>query len=294
MDLTTLTPARPPRTLRSADSAPFVPRLRLSDQELSEFDRRGFHIHEQLFSDGEVQAIREASERVANGEYATGKPPDCRMWEPSSAATAVCKIDNSWKSDQFIQATVTDRRLGVIASQLIGANGIRLWHDQYLRKPGNGGGIVSWHQDWMFWQDIDRCRTVTCWIALCDVEVDMGPMVFLEGSHLLGLQGFHKPKDWTGDNLPPPNVGADLRRVPVLVKAGQVSFHHGNTVHASDCNVSKKNRYSLVSHVMASDCQYRPATGHMCITAMKTLPDTPLPGERFHGAQFPWIYQADT
>ncbi len=94
----------------------------------------------------------------------------------------MCKIDNCWKSDPAVEAAVTSERLGRIAAQLVGARGMRLWHDQYLHKPASGGGIVRWHQDWMFWQAIDRCRTVTCWIALCDVTLDMGPMMFLEGS----------------------------------------------------------------------------------------------------------------
>jgi len=270
-----------------------MPRLRLSEQELADFDRRGFHIHEALFSPSEVATIRNACERVAQGHYASGQAPDCRMWEPSSPATAVCKIDNSWKSDAEIEAAVTDPRLGAISAQLIGANGIRLWHDQYLRKPAAGGGIVSWHQDWMFWQAIDRCRTVTCWIALCDVTLDMGPMVFLEGSHRLGIQNELKPQEWTGNSLPPPPIGTDLTRVPVVVKAGQVTFHHGNTLHASDCNFSSKDRFSLVSHVMASDCTFRAGAGHMCISQMALLPDAPLPGERFHGPQFPWVWRAD-
>jgi len=272
--------------------AGFRARVRLREEELAAFDRTGYHIHEELFSPSEVATIREACERVAHGHYATGKPPGWRAWEPSYGPQAVCKIDNSWHSDDTIRAAVTDARLGAIAAQLIGANGIRLWHDQYLRKPGNGGGIVTWHQDWMFWQAIDRCRTVTCWIALSDVTVDMGPMVFLKGSHLLGLHQHMQPKDWTGDNLPPPPYGADLPQVPVVVKAGQVSFHHGNTLHASDCNVSAHDRYSLVSHVFAEDCTYRPIQDHMCTNAMKELPDCPLPGERFHGPQFPWSWKA--
>ncbi len=271
----------------------FTPRVVLSDAECAAFDRRGFHIHEPLFSPHEVEEIREACELVSYGTYATGSPPDSRAWEPSFAATAVCKIDNSWKADDLIQAAVTSPRIGAIAAQLIGADGIRLWHDQYLRKPAHGGGIVTWHQDWMFWQAIDRCRTVTCWIALADVTLDMGPMVFLEGSHLDGLRMDLQPREWTGGGLPPHPLDRPYAQVPVLVKAGQVTFHHGATMHGSDCNTSDRARYALVSHVMAADCCYRPGQNHMCVERMTDYQPTVQPGERFHGPQFPWIWRAD-
>jgi hypothetical protein len=289
----TLPETVPARTYDLEGRDGFQPRLTLSTTELAEFDRRGFHVHETLFTQQEVDEIREACERVSYGEYGTGQAPDCRCWEPTSPPTAVCKIDNSWKSDRVIEAAVTSPRLGAIAAQLIGADGIRLWHDQYLRKPAEGGGIVQWHQDWMFWQAIDRCRTVTCWIALADVDVDMGPMVFLEGSQSEGLRADLKPVDWTGGGLPPSPLGVGYASVPLVVKAGQVAFHHGASMHASDINHSPRTRYSLVSHVMAADCCYRPGHGHMCISKMQELNPVPQAGERFHGPQFPWVWRAD-
>jgi hypothetical protein len=291
----TLTPPATaiPAFVAAGDGAGFTPRLALARDELEAWDRNGFHIHEPLFSRAEVDAIREACERVSYGATATGAPPDCAMWTPDRPRTDLCKIDNAWKADPLIQAAVTSERLGRVAAQLIGAHGIRLWHDQYLRKPSDGGGIVAWHQDWMYWQAIDRCRTVTAWIALCDVEPDMGPMVFLQGSHRNGLHLSMRPDYHTGTVLPPSPIDGDLPHVPVLVRAGQVTFHHGNTMHASDVNRSGRNRYSIVSHLMADDCCFSEAMGHLCIDKMKQQPDCPKPGERFRGPQFPYAYQAE-
>ena len=295
MPTTTATP--PPRAAQAfplaGDGAGFVPRCEPSDEEVAAFDRDGFHIHEPLFSPAEVAAIRAACARVERGEHATGLAPDAPHWGPGQPRTALCKIDNSWKSDPVIQAAVTSPRLGSISAQLIGAHGIRLWHDQYLRKPADGGGIVAWHQDWMYWQAIDRCRTVTCWIALADVTIDMGPMVFLEGSHHGGLRLELQPSYHTGYELPPAPIGPGFRQVPVVVRAGQVSFHHGNTMHASDCNRSGRDRYAIVSHVMADDCCFRTGQGHMCIERMAAQADHPAPGERFRGAQFPYSWKAE-
>lgn len=288
------TTATPPgqRTLDSAFPI-HGQRVELRQDELDAWDRDGFHIHpEPLFTAAECAAIREACEHVAHHRYATGVAPDNRFWEPGAAPTAVCKIDNAWRSDPVTAAAACSPRVGRIAAQLIGADGMRLWHDQYLRKPAAGGGIVQWHQDWMYWQAIDRCRTVTCWIALADVDESMGPMVFLAGSHRDGLRMDLQPTDWTGDSLPPCPIGDHWRRVPVAVRAGQVSFHHGATMHASDANHSPRTRWSLVSHQMASDCCFRPGQAHIAIDGMQRQPGGAAPGERFRGPQFPWTWRA--
>ncbi len=121
----------------------------------------------------------------------------------------------------------------------------------------------------------------------------MGPMVFLAGSHRDGVHLELKPSDWTGTGLPPPPIAHECPRVPVVVKAGQVSFHHGATMHASDVNASPRDRVSLVSHVIASDCCFQPGQGHVCITQMQAQPGAPQPGERFRGPQFPWVLRDD-
>ncbi len=100
---------------------------------------------------------------------------------------------------------------------------------------------------------------------------------------------------WTGtaNELPPAPFDTAYPRVPVLVTAGQVTFHHGATMHASDVNTSARERVSLVSHLMASDCCFRPGQGHVCITRMQAQPGAPQPGERFRGPQFPWALRDD-
>ncbi|MBA3847710.1 MAG: phytanoyl-CoA dioxygenase family protein [Planctomycetes bacterium] len=266
---------------------------RTTDAEIAAFDRDGFHIHpEPLFDARELAAIRAACDDVAHLRYATGVAPDARGWEPGAKATAVVKIDNAWKSDPTVLSAVTDPRVGRVAARLVGADGMRLWHDQYLRKPASGGGIVTWHQDWMFWQAIDRPRTVTSWIALDDVTIDQGPMLFVAGSHHGGLRQDLMPHDWTGGALPVSPVPGAI--VPVVVRAGQVTFHHANLLHGSASNGSGRDRVSLVSHLMAADCCYRPGHGHVCIERMLAQPDAPAAQERFRGPQFPWAWRAQT
>ena len=266
-------------------------RTQVTAGEIAEFSRRGFHIHEQLFSDEEVDAVIDHCERVTRGEYETGISPDCVTWRPGEDETRIRKIDNCWKADNTIAAMVLSPRLGEIAAQLIGAMSIRMWHDQLSYKPARGQ-VVTYHQDWAYWQSIAECKTVTCWIALDDVRPDSGPMVFLEGSHKYGLAPL--PQGISGHDTQRPEhpFGKDLRQVPVIVKRGCVSFHHGLTLHGSEINATGYPRRAMVSHVISGECTFKPGAFHSNIVKMQEQPECPQPGERFAGPQFPLMYEA--
>ena len=265
----------------------------LSPAEIAAFAERGYHIHPRpIFSSDEVARINAAADRVIAQSYDRGAPPDSRMERTAADPLAVIKIDNTWKADTALGDAALSARLGHIAAQLIAAPGIRLWHDQLLDKPPHGGRVVTYHQDWAYWQMIAECETVTCWIALDDVQPDSGPMVFLESTHKLGL--WTLPMGITGDDAQKPALpeGFATREVPVIIPKGYVSFHHGLLLHGSDRNFSSARRRAFVSHVMSTTCTYRPGQFHLNEHKMQLQPDAPAPGECFRGPQFPLMWPA--
>lgn len=262
----------------------------LTPEEIALFDQRGYHIHGKLFSDAEVDAINAAADRVIAGTYDKGSPPDVTTLRREPVD--LIKIDNTWKADTTLARTVLSPKIGHIAAQLIGAPSIRMWHDQLLDKPPHGGRVVTYHQDWAYWQMIAECKTVTCWIALDDVLPESGPMVFLEGSHKLGI--WTLPDGITGDDTQKPKLpdGFVTREVPLIIPKGAVGFHHGLLLHGSDRNFSASRRRAIVSHVMSGECTYRPGQVHMNEWMMVRYPEHPAPGEKFRGPQFPPIWPA--
>lgn len=262
----------------------------LSAEEIAAFNEKGYHIHGKLFSDEEVEALRVHADRVTHGFFENDLRPDGHNGTQKEDPLKVIKIDNCWKADRTMAAAAMSPRIGHVAAQLLGTSVIRMWHDQFLHKPARGGKVVTWHQDWAYWQMIAECRTVTCWIALDDVHPDSGPMDYLEGSHKLGL--FPLPKVITGDDeqfpILPPDL--NLKKVPVIVKAGQVAFHHGLTLHGSGRNTGNTHRRAYVSHVMSGECTYKPGQPHHNEHWMKKYEVYPKPGERFHGPQYPVIW----
>ena len=63
---------------------------------------------------------------------------------------------------------------------LLEVAGVRLYHDQALFKEA-GGGHTPWHADQFYWP-LATDRTVTAWVPLVDVPMEMGPLAFATGS----------------------------------------------------------------------------------------------------------------
>jgi len=272
------------------ETTAILPDTTLTQSQIDAFHDLGYHIHGRLFSEQEVDALCVACERICQGHYENGVGPDCSYWSPGGDPLQLRKFDNCWKADRTIATAVLSPRLGHIAAQLISAPSIRMWHDQLLHKPALGGKVVVYHQDWAYWQAIDVCETVTCWIALDDVRADSGPMIFLQGSHKLGL--VPAPNGFSGDDTFEPKLPPETHcpPVPVIIPAGYVSFHHGLTLHGSSVNTSPFKRRALVSHLMSGACRYRAGYGHSNLDFMVKYSEYPKPGQRFCGPQFPLIY----
>src|SRR5260370_22966772 len=60
-----------------------------------------------------------------------------------------------------------------------------------------------------------------------------------------------------GAGRSPRLAGVEWHDEPVLLKAGQVSFHHALTFHGSGPNVSTEPRLCVISHMMPGDTVYK-------------------------------------
>ena len=87
-----------------------------------------------------------------------------------------------------VRSFVQSPRFGRIASRLLRAPAVRLYHEQALFKPP-GGTDSHWHQD-QFYFPFDDTFTMGLWMPLVDCSLDMGPLRFVAGSHKYGnLEG---------------------------------------------------------------------------------------------------------
>jgi ectoine hydroxylase-related dioxygenase (phytanoyl-CoA dioxygenase family) len=131
---------------------------------------------------------------------------------------------NLWRQSEKVRRFVFGRRLARIAAQLMGVRGVRLYHDQSLYKEPSGG-ITPAHADQYYWP-FDSDKTITAWIPLQHVPLEMGALAFYKGSHRTAL----------GRDLP---ISAESEAAYAL---GDVSFHGGWTFHRAGANRSTHPR----------------------------------------------------
>ena len=66
--------------------------------------------------------------------------------ERDTYGRAFIQMFNLWRHNEEVQAFVFARRFAQVAADLMGVEGVRLYHDQALFKEP-GGGLTPWHQD---------------------------------------------------------------------------------------------------------------------------------------------------
>ena len=100
-------------------------------------------------------------------------------------AKAFLQVMNLWQRDEAVRRFVLARRFAKVAAGLMGASGVRIYHDQALYKEP-GGGHTPWHQDEYYWP-LDTDNTITMWMPLTDITAEMGTLIFASHS---GEQGY--------------------------------------------------------------------------------------------------------
>ena len=165
---------------------------------------------------------------------------DVPLEERSTYDKAFIQVGNLWELDEAAKEFAFGRRLAGIAAELMGTQGVRMWHDQSLYKEP-GGGFTPWHADQQYWP-MASGRSVTAWVPLQAVPIEMGPLCFGKGSHLKNM----------GRDL---HIGDDSeRRIRQMIQdngvvevreafeLGEVSFHSGWTLHRAGGNDTKTPR----------------------------------------------------
>jgi ectoine hydroxylase-related dioxygenase (phytanoyl-CoA dioxygenase family) len=153
---------------------------------------------------------------------------------------AFLQIFNLWCEDDTIKEFVLGRRLGKIAAELLQANGVRIYHDQALFKEG-GGGITPWHADQYYWP-LSSDKTITAWIPLQEIPLEMGPLEFSAGSHSI-VEGRELAIGDESEELIQKKLRVtDFEHVIESFDLGEVSFHSGWVFHRAGANQTDKVR----------------------------------------------------
>ena len=173
------------------------------------------------------------------------------MEERTTYERAFLQIMNLWREDERVKVFVFSERLAKISADLMGVEGVRLYHDQALYKEPSGG-ITPWHADQFYWP-LASPNTVTVWIPLQETPMEMGPLAFAEGSQHVEIG-----RDVAISDDSEAILAAELekRNFPLNdapFALGEVSYHAGWTFHRAGPNVSDRPRKVMTMIYMAKD-----------------------------------------
>lgn len=201
----------------------------------------------QVLSESTLHFFNAGISRVVEGESSRTTALETR----STYGKAFLQIFNLWRENPTIRRLVFSRRLSQIAADLMQTDGVRLYHDQALFKEP-GGGITPWHADQYYWP-LETDRTITAWIPLQAIPLDMGPLEFSAGSHRI-VTG----RELHISDESERQIGEKLRVTdfPHIVEAfdlGEVSFHSGWVFHRAGANKSARMRKVMTVIYMDRD-----------------------------------------
>ena len=206
---------------------------------IKQFKEKGFVTIPDVFTLSEMEFYRE----VIKDAIKERKQHDLRSLDDKSEyEQSFIQCQNLWEDYPAIRELTFDQRLGEIASNLLGVNKLRVWHDQALVKEA-GGRETDPHHDQPYWP-IKETNTITAWIPFCDVSEKNGQLGFYPGSHQIKESQFINIFSGKVDD-------SELKDIPQIkdseveyqnLNIGDVSFHHGLTFHRAKPNNSKEDR----------------------------------------------------
>ncbi|MEO0874946.1 MAG: phytanoyl-CoA dioxygenase family protein [Bacteroidota bacterium] len=204
--------------------------MRLSREQIDFYQKNKFIKVKQVLDAPTLRHFNEVISQRVQERNDTQVP----LAERSTYGKAFLQIFNLWREDEAIKELVFSPRLASVAAQLMEVDGVRLYHDQALYKEA-GGGITPWHADQYYWP-LSTDKTITAWIPLQAVPLEMGPLEFSAASHQIVEGRDLAISDDSEVKIAKRLRVTDFKHVVEAFDLGEVSFHSGWVFHRAGAN----------------------------------------------------------
>jgi ectoine hydroxylase len=265
--------------------------MKLTQEQLDRFDREGYLLFPSLFSPQEMQVLLDEVPRL----YAQHRPENVR--EKGSDAVRTNFAAHLY-SNPFARLARHPRMVEPV-KQLFGED-VYMHQFKINGKMAFDGDVWQWHQDYGTWKNDDLMpepRAMNIAIFLDEVNEFNGPLMFIPGSHRLGmLEAGH---DTTTTSYPLWTINSDTIRklverggiVAPKGPAGSLLMFHSCLVHASGSNLSPWNRVNVYLSLCAVSNHIRrfkrpEYIAHRDFTPIQCLPDDCL--VKYYDVPLPW------
>jgi ectoine hydroxylase-related dioxygenase (phytanoyl-CoA dioxygenase family) len=211
----------------------------LTPAQVDRFNEQGYLKPFRIFESHEIAEIRSYFDQLLARYSAEGK-------DSYSISSAHLRHGRVWD-------LLTNRRIVVLVSDLIGPSVIG-WGSHFFCKMPGDGKRVAWHQDASYWP-LTPSKAVTLWLAIDDADPANANMRFTPGTHLLGHLTYqlseHDEANVLNQTIPEIQKYGDP--IDVELKAGEASIHSDLLLHGSEANTSDRRRCGLTLRYTSGD-----------------------------------------
>jgi phytanoyl-CoA hydroxylase len=237
-------------------------RFALSSEELTQWQRDGFVVRENVFNPEENDALRQVAEDVVAGRRHMPTPHINRNAQVDDGKVqrdgiyAMHKIHHpSCYLPEFLERVLdprlTDPLVDLLGPDILGINNLFIW-----KAPEIGLGF-PWHQDKFYFGKRFRTHTtVGTWTAIDAADEENGCLYVIPGSHRRAivehdaLEGSQQSEFRLARNVD------DGKGIPVPVSPGGVIWFHSHLLHKSTDNHSSRFRRSYVAHYLSAQAEW--------------------------------------
>ena len=211
--------------------------MRLSQQQIDDFNREGWLFLPELFRAEEVNLLAHEAE----GIYDTDRP---EVWREKSGAPRTAFAAHLY-NEAFGLLGAHPRMIDPV-EQIFGEK-VYMHQFKINAKAPFDGELWQWHQDYGTWARDDGMpepRAMNIAVFLDEVMPINGPLLLIPKSHKQGvLSAGHDTLTtsyplWTLDKETVTRLAAEGGIVAPTGKPGSVLMFHGNLVHASPPNIT--------------------------------------------------------
>ncbi|SDW90891.1 phytanoyl-CoA dioxygenase family protein [Paenibacillus sp. CF384] len=247
----------------------------LQQEKIAFYRQNGFVQLDGVISEEELRELRLCADEAMHVEVSQSTQPDKTN---RGYYRVLNQRFNTWRDHGGMSRFSLSRRLGDMARQLTGADGIRVFHDHLLYKMPGDSKPTPWHQDLPYWPMKER-GALSIWLPLDDVDERNGCMMFVPGSHQVGKLN-------AVDLVNPQDLYAfeesesvrNTRPVVVPMKAGSCTFHDGLTFHYAHANLTDKPRRVLAIIFMPDGTIYTGQPHILCDLDPSLVAGAPIAG----------------
>lgn len=208
----------------------------MTDQDLkATYNRDGFVVVRQPLKAADFTELTSNLDRYIR-DIVPGLPSSHAFYHVDRSRPESLKQMQHMEQDSFFAAYRTNPIWKGLAESILGeeahASGV-----EWFNKPPATDHITPPHQD-NYYFCLRPPQVLTIWMALDRVDEENGCLRYVTGSHLRGVRP-HGRTQTLGFSQGITDYGTEHDRqneVPVRLQPGDMTIHHGNTIHRADAN----------------------------------------------------------